>query len=101
MVLKILINNEMELFDSHLGTVRNILSFQTSNASGKLLLGMKFPSRIAVCLASSDGHENSNSRHAYFSTRMLAFAMEMQTRIKLKTFIFTGSTQTVGNFISR
>ena len=80
----------MELFDSHLGTVRNILSFHTSNASGKLLLGMKFPSRIAVCLASSDGHAKSNSFHANFSMRMLALAIERQMRMKPKTFIFTG-----------
>lgn len=90
--LKILINNEMELFDSHLGTVRNILSLHTSKASGKLLLGIKFPSRIAVCLASSDGHENSNSFHANFSSRMFAPAMEMQSRMMQKTFIFTGVT---------
>jgi hypothetical protein len=90
MVLKILINNEMELFDSHLGTVKNILSLHTSNASGKLLPGMKLPSRIAACLASSDGHLNSSSFHANFSTRTFAKAMEKQRRIKPKTFIFTG-----------
>lgn len=90
MVLKILINNEMELFESHLGTVKNILSLHTSNASGKLLLGMKLPSRIAVCLASSDGHANSSSFHANFSWKTFAEAMVQQRRMDAKTFIFIG-----------
>lgn len=65
------------------------LSFQTSSPNGKLCDSMYFPDRIASCLASSDGHENSSSFHANFSCNFLPVAQTTRTARTKINFIFT------------